>query len=73
MAGRFLSLKQIAEVKESEARCNAIQKREGTKHPMVAIVWSCGCCHGYCIMRHRTIADITVQEEEYKRGLSKCE
>jgi hypothetical protein len=32
MKRRFLSLKQIAEVKKSEAVCNAIQKREGTKH-----------------------------------------
>lgn len=67
MKRRFLSLKQIAEVKKSEAVCNAIQKREGTKHPMVAIAWSCGCCQGYVILRHRTVTDTTVQTEEMGR------
>ncbi len=68
MSGRRLSLKQIAEMKQHEAMMNAYRKREGlTKHPMTAIVWGCGCCHGYSILYHQTIADTTVQEEEKRR------
>ena len=65
---QFLTLKQMAEMKESEASVNARQKHEGTKHPTTAIVWSCRCCYGYTTLRNRTIADTTVQEEERKRA-----
>ena len=34
---QFLTLKQMAEMKESEASVNARQKHEGTKHPTTAI------------------------------------
>ncbi len=64
---QYLTLAQIAEVKHSEAVINAIQKRDGTKHPTTAIVWGCRCCYGYTILIDRTIADTTVQEEERKR------
>ena len=68
MAGQCLTLKQIAEVKQHEAMMNAIRKRTGrTKHPMTAVIWGCGCCYGYSILEHRTIADTTVQEEEKRR------
>lgn len=67
---QYLTLAQIAEVKQSEAVINAIQKREGTKHPTTAIIWGCRCCYGYTIATHRTIANTTVQEEERKRKLA---
>lgn len=70
---QYLTLAQIAEVKQSEATINAIQKREGTKHPTTAIVWGCRCCYGYTILTHRTIADTTVQEEERKRKAAVAE
>lgn len=64
---QYLTLAQMAEMKQSEATINAIQKREGTKHPTTAIVWGCRCCYGYTILTHQTIADTTVQEEDRKR------
>lgn len=64
---RFLSSRQIAEIKRSEASTNARQRRNGTKHPTVAIAWGCGCCQFYSILYGRTIADTTVQEEERRR------
>lgn len=65
---QFLTLAQIAEMKQSEASVNAEQKREGTRHPTTAIVWGCRCCYGYTTLRDRTIANTTVQEEERKRA-----
>lgn len=64
---QFLTLAQMAEIKKSEAAINAIQNREGTKHPTTVVVWSCRCCYGYTILYHRKIANTTVQEETNKR------
>jgi hypothetical protein len=67
MAGRFLSRKAISELKRSEVHANGQQKREGTRFATAAIAWSCGCCQGYYILKHRPVADVTVQEEELSR------
>lgn len=60
MAGQMLRPKQMQEVKGLEVALNARQKREGTKHPILHIIWGCGCCYGPSTMRHRTI--LTAEE-----------
>jgi hypothetical protein len=65
---QFLPLAHIAELKRSEAAVDAAQKRAGTRHPTVAIVWGCRCCLGYHVLDDRTVADTTVREEMRERA-----
>lgn len=54
--GKFLTQKQMAEAKRSEAIQNSIQKREGTNFPLSEIIaWGCGCCIGPVINRKSEI------------------
>ncbi len=62
MAGRMLTPQQMQEVKIIEAELNGRRKREGTRHPIIHIIWGCGCCQGPHEVRHRTI--LTAEEGE---------
>ncbi len=56
MTGKFLTQWDMSEAKRHEARQNALQKREGTNHPLSSIiVWGCGCCVGPVLVRHKNI------------------
>jgi len=54
MTGKFLSQWQMSEAKRQEAIANSIQKRDGTSFPLTDIIaWSCGCCIGPYIAKHK--------------------
>lgn len=64
MAGRFMSLRQMAEDKRDEARHNALRKRLGLQHHPV-VTSRCGC--GYCGSMYMTNRAVDMREVTLKK------
>jgi len=58
MSGKFLRRGAIIDTIKSEERTNAIQKRNGTRHPVR--VTPCGCPDPNCGAWHTIIEDCTL-------------
>ena len=59
MAGKFLEHGALVDVKKSEERTNALQKREGLTHHPVRFT-TCGCPDPNCGGWHTILTDRTI-------------
>ena len=55
MVGKYMKRGAIIDTKKSEERTNAIQKRQGTRHPVRTTV--CGCPDPNCGAWHTILED----------------
>lgn len=62
MAGKFMGRDAVINTIKSAERTNAMQKRNGTSHPVHAVV--CGCSDPHCGAFHRIVKDRTLPTRE---------
>ena len=70
MSGKYLRRGAIIDTVKSEERTNAMQKRNGTRHPVR--VTSCGCPDPNCGAWHTILEDGTLPTTEEAEGTLKA-